>query len=61
MTLEAYIALLTQIYRQANLSDTEDKEDWQKVTDSMIHSQAIETIVKDLLTPEEFQLWLDNL
>lgn len=61
MTRREYIAHLTAVYRVANMSDTQHVEPWQAVDDCRTHCQAIESILRDMLTHNEYQAWLDNL
>lgn len=58
---DQYIAMLTEAYRWANLSDTDRALDWQMPSDSAVHCRAIETILRDMMTGPEYQEWLDNL
>ena len=61
MTQEQYLDLLTQVYRQANLADTEYAQEWQNADDASKHCRAIETVVYDLIKGKEYQTWLDNI
>lgn len=56
-----YIRCLTDIHRRANLADTDQRQPWQNVSDAAEHCQRIEAIARDLMTPGEYQEWLDNL
>jgi hypothetical protein len=61
MTRTAYLRHLTAMHRIANRSDTVDRLPWQKFSDCATHCTALESIARDMLTPAEFQAWLDNL
>lgn len=61
MTRNEYVNHLTALYVVANMSDTETRKPWQKPSDCGIHCRAIETILRDMLTPAEYKMWLDTL
>lgn len=48
MTKREYVEALAKVYYVANMSDTENRKEWQKIDDSAIHCQAIDKIVRDM-------------
>lgn len=61
MTQAEYLDLLTKVYRQANLADTEYAQEWQTSEDASVHCRAIEKVVYDLIKGKEYQAWLDSI
>jgi len=64
MNSEKYLNMLTELYRCANLSDAYDHEDWPyflPVDACGTHCTAIEKIVLTMLSPEDYQAWLDSI
>ena len=61
MTRAEYIQHLTIVYLQANNADQTDAEAWQDARHTATHCNAVESIMRDMLTPCEYQLWLDTL
>ncbi len=60
MNRQQYINGITELYKQANLSDSDNAEPWQQVSDSNVHCRALEIILKDLLGAE-YDSFFDSL
>ena len=48
MTKREYVEMLAKLYYQANLSDSDRAEGWQHKTDSAVHCQAFDQIVRHM-------------
>ncbi|MCP5100740.1 MAG: hypothetical protein GY943_34760 [Chloroflexi bacterium] len=59
MTKCEYLTHLAMLYYQANNSDTEQAQEWQRRSDCAIHCRAIEIIVSTMLTGDELANWLE--
>ena len=61
MTKFEYLKLLAQLYRQANLADSESAEEWQKSQDAFWHCKAFEQVAKSMTSPREYNEWLSSI
>lgn len=60
MTKNSYIHAIEKAAYTANMADTDKAEPWQKVAHASTHCQVLMELVRDIITPNAYQFWMDS-
>ena len=61
LTKNQYIHTIEKAAYAANLADSEHAQPWQLAAHAATHCQPLLELVRDIVTPNAYQFWLDSL